>query len=534
MNRRICAIALSLVLLLGSFALPVSAGAFSNFQKTASYSGQFTDVPAGAWYASAVQTAFELGLVGGKSATRFDPAGNLTLAEAAKLAACLNSIYETGTAQFPGSTPWYGSYVAYLQERGLITFPVNDWTAPATRAQFAQLLAMCLPQSALPAINQLEEKSIPDVATAAPYYEAAYGLYRAGILTGSDSRGSFRPNTNIQRSEVAAILTRITDPTQRKTFQLDTALSAQALFALCSPAVAYVEVFDANGKILGTGSGFFISQDGRFVTNYHVIEGASSATVKTTDGKTHQVTGAYGTDEAMDLALLQISGSGFSYLTQGDSKNLATGQNIFAIGSPLGLENSLSTGIVSSPSRNIGGRTYIQITAAISPGSSGGALLDEQGRVVGITTGTLADGQSLNMAVPIHLLTQLKTSAMAQPLRTKQTTPASPAQTTVQFYAGFAPGVDFGIFSGAPVYQRNVDSNTAMFFYRVIDIQISADDAVAGYIDLLLQQGFREGEHFVDDYGDDVLVFKEPVSGRVLMYSITELGATPCICIFLA
>ena len=206
------------------------------------------------------------------------------------------------------------------------------------------------------------------------------------------------------------------DINQRKKVSLTPPMTAETLFAQCSPSVVYIEVADASGRVFATGSGFFISADGKLVTNHHVIKGASSATVKTTDGKIHKVLGVYDTNAALDLAVLQVEGSGYPYLTQGDSQNLSTGASVYAIGSPLGLENSLSTGIISSPSRTIQGGTYIQITAPISPGSSGGALIDAHGQVIGVTKGSLVDGQSLNLAVPVHLLSQLKLSGSYQAL----------------------------------------------------------------------------------------------------------------------
>ena len=416
MNKRSISIALCIGILLSLLTIPASAGELSNFQKVQSYTGQFADVPSTAWYGESVQTAYEMGLLNGKSAGRFDPASNLTLAEAAKLAACLNKIYETGKQDFASDPVWYLPYVEYLSEQGLMSISVADWSAKATRAQFAALLAASLPQEALVPINDISDGAIPDVSAGAWYHDAVYTLYRAGVLTGSGSNGSFLPDANIQRSEVAAIIARMADINQRKKVSLTPPMTAETLFAQCSPSVVYIEVADASGRVFATGSGFFISADGKLVTNHHVIQGASSATVKTTDGKVHKVLGVYDTNAALDLAVLQVEGSGYPYLTQGDSQNLSTGASVYAIGSPLGLENSLSAGIISSPSRTIQGGTYIQITAPISPGSSGGALIDAHGQVIGVTQGSLVDGQSLNLAVPVHLLSQLNLSGSYQAL----------------------------------------------------------------------------------------------------------------------
>mgnify|MGYP002553501543 CR=1 FL=1 len=172
-------------------------------------------------------TMYKMGLLNGKSAGRFDPASNLTLAEAAKLAACLNKIYETGKQDFASDPVWYLPYVEYLSEQGLMSISVADWSAKATRAQFAALLAASLPQEALVPINDISDGAIPDVSAGAWYHDAVYTLYRAGVLTGSGSNGSFLPDANIQRSEVAAIIARMADINQRKKVSLTPPMTAE-------------------------------------------------------------------------------------------------------------------------------------------------------------------------------------------------------------------------------------------------------------------------------------------------------------------
>ncbi len=102
-----------------------------------------------------------------------------------------------------------------------------------------------------------------------------------------------------------------------------------------------------------------------------------------------------------DIAILKIPGTGFDYLKIGDSAKVVGGQTIYTIGCPLGLENTISAGLISNPERLFDGQTWFQISAPISPGSSGGALINEFGEVIGITTGTFIDGQNLNLAIPI-------------------------------------------------------------------------------------------------------------------------------------
>ena len=185
-----------------------------------------------------------------------------------------------------------------------------------------------------------------------------------------------------------------------------------------SKAVASVLVDTSDGKTTAQGSGFFIDSTGRFVTNYHVIEDASSAIVKTSDGGFYEVDGTLAVDEEHDLAILKVAGSNFAYVSLGDSDTVRVGEKVYAVGSPLGLEATVSDGIVSSI-RELDQDRLIQTTAPISHGSSGGPLLNLRGQVIGVTTLQMEGGQNLNFAIPSKLIRPLlaskKVTAFAPP-----------------------------------------------------------------------------------------------------------------------
>ena len=228
MKKRILSLVLAGALCL-SLSAPALAAGLDNFGKVNAYTaGQFTDVPADAWFAPNVQAAYELDLMTGSSATTFNPNGNLTIAEALVLACRLHSTYvgdgETFAAN--GGT-WYQPYVDYAVNNDIVSAGAYaNYTATATRAQFAAILAAALPDEALPAINSVT--SLPDLDSSAAYAAAVLKLYNAGILTGSDAAGSFKPTSTIQRSEVATIVTRMADKSLRKTFTLTAAPSTPA------------------------------------------------------------------------------------------------------------------------------------------------------------------------------------------------------------------------------------------------------------------------------------------------------------------
>ena len=197
--------------------------------------------------------------------------------------------------------------------------------------------------------------------------------------------------------------------------------NAEEVYADCSPAVFYIEVYNASGNAIASGSGFFIDKSGIAITNYHVIDGASSAKIAMSgSGTVYNVLGVYAYDSVQDYAILQIEGSGFPALTVGDASTVVGGSTVYAIGSPLGLQNSISQGLISNPERTEGGAKYIQISAAISSGSSGGALLNKYGEVIGITAASYVDGQNLNLAVPLSLLPLGETAAPGAPITLAQ------------------------------------------------------------------------------------------------------------------
>lgn len=181
--------------------------------------------------------------------------------------------------------------------------------------------------------------------------------------------------------------------------------SASELYKRTSPCSIRVENYDRNGKLAASGSGFLVSPDGQVVTNLHVIRGADTATVRLSSGAKKAVRGVLRLDKAHDLAVLDIDGSGHDYLQLSAAKP-AVGTRVYAIGNPLGLTGTLSEGVVSGYPK-LDGVLYIQTTAAISRGSSGGPLLSADGTVVGITTAYLRGGQNLNLAVPASTINSL-------------------------------------------------------------------------------------------------------------------------------
>lgn len=176
-------------------------------------------------------------------------------------------------------------------------------------------------------------------------------------------------------------------------------------------SVVLIETFDAAHNSLALGSGFIVSTDGKILTNFHVIKGASSAVAKLANGSLFAIDGMIVGSEPDDVALLKVSGNGLRALRLGNSSDVVAGQHVIALGSPLGLQNTVSDGIVSAL-RTVDTRTWIQTTAPISPGNSGGPLLDLDGKVIGIITAYIRGGENLNLAIPINAAKTLVSSAL--------------------------------------------------------------------------------------------------------------------------
>jgi trypsin-like peptidase len=186
-------------------------------------------------------------------------------------------------------------------------------------------------------------------------------------------------------------------------------LSAREIAQYSFPAVVLLVMEDASGQPVSLGSGFFV-RAGIIATNLHVIEKAWRGYAKPVGGRAKfDLTGVVGLDSSRDLVLLSVENTKVPPLTLGDSDRMAVGDEVYAVGNPRGLEGTFSQGIISAVRQisAFGGNKILQITAPISPGSSGGPVLDSQGRVIGIAVATIRGGQNLNFAIPSGYLSSL-------------------------------------------------------------------------------------------------------------------------------
>lgn len=184
----------------------------------------------------------------------------------------------------------------------------------------------------------------------------------------------------------------------RVSAQLTDVPSIAEIAESASQSVVMIIVYDVTGAEKGQGSGFFIDSSGAILTNAHVLKNAYSAEVFSRAGYFANVT-VLSIDKDLDLALIRVSADSAIPVELDFSTDFRAGEQVIAIGNPLGLENTVSDGLISAIRRIGEDIEFIQTTVPISPGSSGGPLLNSEGKVIGVTTATLGEGQNVNFAI---------------------------------------------------------------------------------------------------------------------------------------
>ncbi len=276
------------------------------------------------------------------------------------------------------------------------------------------------------------------------------------------------------------------------------------------PSAVAIETFDARGDKLSRGSGFFIDKD-RVVTNRHVIEGAYRAEVHLTSGNTFPVKNVIAVDAEGDVALLKVDApANLVRPLSLDRTSPQEGESIVVIGNPFGLEGSVTNGIVSAVRDIPGFGRIIQITAPISPGSSGSPVVNMQGQVIGVATLQITGGQSVNFAIPSARIAQLDRSAQtdgSQQISLGDLVAATSRNKRARAVEYFRDGLTF--------LSKDDCQNALPYFQK-------ATESDAGYAEAWAQAGFcheKLGRH-----ADAVEASKKAVSIRPSPESYFNIG----------
>ena len=234
----------------------------------------------------------------------------------------------------------------------------------------------------------------------------------------------------------------------------------------------------------GLGSGFVAAANGKIVTNFHVIRGATQASIITSDQVEHKDVEVIALDEAHDLAVLRIGARQLKPLALADSSLEKAGEHVVAIGNPLGLGDTISDGLLSAI-RELPRITVLQISAPISPGSSGGPVFNDRGEVIGVSTFLLTGGQNLNFAIPINIVKPLLAGDKGTPLAAHVTavshrnipvhSPALLNECPAPQFQVIVGAISRAITIGAPLYnQGNFEACYRIYEGAALEVQQTA------------------------------------------------------------
>ena len=228
--------------------------------------------------------------------------------------------------------------------------------------------------------------------------------------------------------------------------------------ALASTVLLVME--DANGQPLSLGSGFFV-RNGQVATNLHVVKGVSRGYAKLVDQKTkYDIEGSTAVDAERDLVILKISVPRAQIVSLGDSDTVQVGEPVYAVGNPRGLEGTFSQGIISSI-RKVGTDKILQLTAPISPGSSGGPVLNDKGQVIGVSVATFRGGQNLNFAIPSNYLRAL--TGQIGPI--KPLSQAEPVGSKSSILVDFGSRSSEGVIGSKLTWDHNYNAERLLLFF---------------------------------------------------------------------
>jgi serine protease Do len=211
----------------------------------------------------------------------------------------------------------------------------------------------------------------------------------------------------LRRGAAAVALMTATLATRSATAQsADGGLQPREIAARAQASLLVVRAIGARGDTLGEGSGFLVGTQGTFVTNYHIVEPAARVEVERLDGATTRAVLLVSADPVRDIAILRAPEIRAAALPLGDDERAVIGDRVYVMGNPMGMSGTFADGLLSA-TRPMQGTQMLQISAPISPGSSGGPVMNDRGEVIGVATMLVVGGQNLSLAVPTRYVRPL-------------------------------------------------------------------------------------------------------------------------------
>ncbi|WP_434630720.1 trypsin-like peptidase domain-containing protein [Thermoanaerobacterium thermosaccharolyticum] len=386
---------------------------------------QFTD-KCDPLYKDYIQKAYQIGVISGYDNDTFGAYDPITREQmACILVRFLKLLYPNDNYDVSKNvsfadeneiSDWAMNSIIYAYDNGIIQGTGNNLLSPkgfATKEQAIVMLYRLLKSKSIINESNISIKSLDDIYVTVTQGEnyAPPNTVKAVMSDGSIQMVKVTWNsTNISTQNVGTFIYIGTVSGYSRNVILNLTVTANENIltvkdiAKKSNAVVLIETYDSAMQPLAQGSGFLVSSDGKVVTNFHVIKDAQYAKAFLEDGNVYDVESVINYSESQDIAVLKLKGaSGLSYLEFGDSDKVERGDDVVAIGSPNGMENTISTGIISGLNRasNIRSGYDLQTTAPITHGSSGGPLFNMMGQVIGVIYSG-AEAGDIEFAIPIN------------------------------------------------------------------------------------------------------------------------------------
>lgn len=403
--RRVISFFMVLVL-----TLSMSTGLFT----MNSNASQLNDI-ANHWANSYIQELVAMKAINGYPDGTFRPNDNISRGAFVKVLCNALALESSESVYFSDTAShWANSFISSAAEAGIIqiseyitkkedarfddvvkNFYLFEPDKLITREEMAKMITRALGSeykaSKNSAVSFTDQKDI-DASTLGFVAEAS----ESGIITGYPD-GRFGPKNNATRAEASVMITRLLS-------QLDAdislaALESEDIYDIYSKATVKITGLFM-GEWFELGSGFVFDSSGKVITNFHVIADLEEVKVTFANGDEKEVVSIGNYDWAYDVAVLKLEEGTYDSVPLGSSRSLRMGSKVYAVGYPLVQNLSITDGIISSII-NEDGIEMIQMTAPISPGSSGGALVNKYGEVIGITSATFYGAQNMNLAIPI-------------------------------------------------------------------------------------------------------------------------------------
>ncbi len=488
---------------------------FSNFVNINTYTvGKFTDVPENSWFTRNVATAYELGLMSGTSNTYFNATGNISIAETIALACRLHSKYYADGEEFTLGDPWYQVYIDYAIDKGILSITYSNYNKAATRAEFASILSKAFPNEALSVLNVIPDDSIPDVPISASYAPSVYILYRAGVITGSDSFGTFNPNATIGRNEAAAIITRMAILSLRKSVVFSPITATSIMLSTTALSIEEGQTATISATITPSNAAdksvIWSSSDYGVVTvSNGVIKGLRVGTATIIATASNGITA---------ISLITVTSSSVCYSGYYPAPDFGAYLNVTV----FKTASNDASAMFAYKAQDISVSSNVALTGYVELLEKNNFYYLGSGKTSDNTTVLIYKNDSYGVSVSVGT-GMISGYACVQIMVSRSQGPSS------EYYSGHYPAPDFGAYLNVTVFKTASNDTSAMFAYKAQDISVSSNVALTGYVELLEKNNFYYLGSGKTSDNTTVLIYKNDSYGVSVSIGTGMISGYACV-----